>query len=154
MKVFFTLFGLSLLVAGCRSTKTEQKTRGIEQGVAGYVREAKGNNMPSPDAPIAEPQPFATTVYVYALTRIGEVSRKDAAPFYDAVHTKLIDSVSADQNGFYALALPPGDYSLFTRVDGRLYANAFGPANEIAPVRVEAGRITKSDILISARASY
>lgn len=144
------LFCICIMVASCRGT--QQNT--LIQGIRGTVSEAVGNQMPSPDAKPSGPQPVATTVYVYELTNVTQVKRENSEPFYTSINTKEIDSVKSDKDGKFALSLEPGRYSLFTKVDGKFYANLFDGGNNIQPVTVEAGKVTETKIVISAKAFY
>jgi hypothetical protein len=152
MKTFSTAFLFAgLFLSACSGTKGSDS---ITQGIRGTVAEAVGNQMPSPDVKPSGPQPVATTVYVFELTNMTQVQRQAGEPFYTSIATRQVDSVKSDKEGKFALALEPGRYSIFTRVDGRWYANLFDGANNIQPVTVEAGKVTETKIVISAKAFY
>ena len=126
----------------------------VEQGLSGYIKEIKGNQMPSPDVQPEAPKGVRTTVYIYEPTNISQVVRIGNSPFYNAIRTKLIKSVESDSLGYFITPLPVGTYSLFTKVDGKFYANSFDAQNNIAPATVEENKLTKVNFLISARATY
>jgi hypothetical protein len=126
----------------------------INQGIRGVVAEAVGNQMPSPDREPTGPQPVATTVYVYELTNLSQVQRDGAEPSYTAIRTKEVAKVQSEKNGQFVIGLPPGRYSLFTKVDGKFYANSFDEKNNIQAVTVEANQISEVRIVISAKAFY
>lgn len=152
MKTFASAFLFAgLFLSACSGTKGGDA---ITQGIRGMVAEAVGNQMPSPDIKPSGPQPLSTTVYVFELTNMTQVQHKGGEPFYASIATRQIDSVQSDTEGRFALALAPGRYSLFTKVDGRWYANLFDGANNIQPVTVESGKVTETKIVISARAFY
>lgn len=126
----------------------------VEQGLSGYIKEVVGNQMPSPDIQPQEPKGVQTTLYIYELTNINQVVRIGNAPFYSAIHTKMIKSVVSDSLGYFITPLPTGTYSLFTKVDGKFYANSFDSQNNIVPATVEENKVTKVNFVISAKATY
>ena len=153
MNRFFSVLGFSLLL-GCQSPKNAASPSGIKQGISGYVKELQGNQMPSPDAPQNGGKALSTRVYVYELTDLSQVDRIGKTAFYNSIKTKLLSTADADENGFFSIAMSPGTYSLFTRVNDKFYANSFDTANRIAPVTVEKNRLSQVNITISAKASY
>ena len=126
----------------------------MSQGISGFVKEISGNQMPSPGVPAAEPRGIRAMVYVFAPTSLEQVERVEDSPFYTSIHTSLVDSVESDINGKFSLNLPPGDYSLFTKVEGRFYSNSFNEKNMIHPVTVEPNKHTEVNITVSAKAVY
>ena len=146
------LFPALFFLACCTSQKSGQAN--ITQGVSGIVAEAIGNQMPSPDEKPTGPVPIKTTIYVYELTNKSQVAAIGPQPFYTAINTKFIDSTVSNNEGHFAIALVPGNYSVFTKVDGKFYANLFDGQNNIQPVRVEANKVTELNITISAKAFY
>lgn len=128
---------------------------GRKEGIKGMVYLVKGNQMPSPDRPPAAPQPLQTTLYIYELTNINQVTRSEAnAPFYTAISTKLIKQVNSDKKGAFKVKLPPGQYSIFIKKDDRFYANLFDEKNNIAPVTVSKGKYTEVEVRADYDAVY
>ncbi len=154
MKVFFTLLGIYFLQTSCVSTQKASDAVTIDQGIRGKVVEKTGNQMPSPDAPESDGRALKTTVYVYESTNISQVDRVGTSSFYTAIHTKLVKTVESDEQGRFVLELPAGNYSLFTRIKDRFYANSFDARNNIAPVSVMEGKVSEVNITISATAVY
>ena len=154
MKVFFAILGFSLLIAACSSTQNLSKSMVINQGIRGIVTERTGNQMPSPDVPSSEGKPIKTTIYVYEQTHLNQVQRAGTAPLYDTILSKFVKSVESDENGMFEIDLPTGNYSLFTKVKGKYYANHFDDKNNIAPVTVKKNKVTEVNITVSASASF
>jgi hypothetical protein len=123
-------------------------------GIQGYVYEIKGNQMPSPDEKRAPPRGIKTTVLIYKLTSPSQVVPSDRPGFYKSVNSKLIRSVSTDENGFFKVNLQPGKYSLFTRAEGMYYANNFDQFNNIYPVEVQKKKMTDVVIKQDFNAAY
>ena len=118
------------------------------QGIKGYVRLAKGNQMPSPDVQRAEPAGIQTSLYVYELTNTSQVITQGA--FYESISTKLIKEIRTDENGYFKTKLKPGTYSLFVKKGDLFYSNIFDEKNNIHPVVVKKGDWTE----VNFRADY
>jgi hypothetical protein len=129
-------------------------TNNLKQGIRGTVKEETGNRMPGPGRELPPPNPVQTTVYIYELTSLSQVVQSGTSPLYSDIKTRLVDSVATDREGNFALSLKPGNYSVFVRVDGKFFANSFDARNNIAPVTVEANRISEVNIVINDKASY
>jgi hypothetical protein len=157
--IFFIFFGYCLINFGCSTEKSSSSTEKssnmkVKQGLSGYIKEIKGNQMPSPDIEPQEAKGVQTTLYIYEPTNISQVERIGNSAFYNAVRTKLFKSVDSDSLGYFITPLPAGTYSLFTKVDGKFYANSFDAQNNIAPAIVEENKLTKVNFVISAHATY
>jgi len=135
---------------------TNQKRENMElkQGIRGFVRELQGNQMPGPGREPSAPRGVATTLYVYGEARLDQATPDGQPPFYRKIATPLVDSVRTDTSGYFQVALPPGRYSLFARVDGRLYANSFDTANRIFPVQVKENEVLELQFLITDKAFF
>ncbi|HEY4285735.1 MAG TPA: hypothetical protein VGN00_01435 [Puia sp.] len=66
-----------------------------------------------------------------------------SSPYYQAVLTHLIRQVDTDDKGYFQVALPPGTYSVFTKKGDLFYATQRDEKNNIAPVKVLPGKITR-----------
>lgn len=123
----------------------------IDQGIWGYVRFWDGDFIP--------PLPHEGTItgvsremHIYELTSADDVEPAGYDCFYSTVYTPLVAVVQSADNGFFEIALEPGDYSVFSlEEDGLLYANQFY-GGYIFPVKVEPGEATQItfDITYSA----
>jgi hypothetical protein len=123
-------------------------------GIQGFVYEVKGNQMPSPDEKRAPPKGIRTDVYIYELTNSGQTQAGLHPGFYKSISSKLIKQVSTDNKGFFKVKLPPGKYSLFTKVDSVFYANIFDEHNNIYPVEVQKKKMTEVVIRQDFNAAY
>jgi hypothetical protein len=148
---FLTLF--ILLTMAC-SPQKKSATNAPEEGITGNVYKVSGNQMPMKDANTAAPPGIATTIYIYELTNISQVQRVGVSAFYTGIHTKLVSTVASDSTGAFTIGLAPGTYSLFTKYGDRFYANIYDGNNNIAPVLVEKGKLTKVKINMDADAVY
>lgn len=153
MRLSFLIFFYFILALGCSSQRKAYDPHTI-QGISGYVKEVSGNRMPSPDRPLPLPKPLKTTVYIYEATNIKQVDRIGTSPFYRTIRTKFIKSVESNEQGYFITDLPAGNYSLFTKVDGKFYANSFDASNNIALVTVEPKKLSEVNITVSAKAVF
>ena len=126
----------------------------MPQGVKGYVTELVGDQMPGPGKEKNPGKPLSTTVYVYEATKFEQVERKNEETFYSAIKTRLVKTVDSDKEGFFAVELPAGKYSVFTKVDGKFFASVFDGDGTIAPLVVEENKITVINIIVNAKATY
>jgi hypothetical protein len=154
MRQVFRLFYLLLLVAGCCTTKSQTTVNNMQQGIKGQVLELSGNQMPGPGKVNDPGKPLKTTVYVYEATNLSQVERQNEEPMYTAIRSRFVKSFESDKDGFFVTELPPGTYSIFTKVDGKFFANTFDGKGIIAPVEVEQNKITGVNIIINAKAAY
>jgi len=122
------------------------------QGIKGYVKLVRGNQMPSPDRPAIEPPGFKTTLYIYELTNTSQVTAQGA--FYQDIATKLIRQVQTDDKGYFKVKLKPGTYSLFVKKDNLFYSNIFDEKNNIHPVVVKKGEWTEEIFRADYDAAY
>lgn len=152
--ILFTLFLAILTFSACSSAKKSQ-TSGIQQGIAGFITEIKGNQMPKVGVEPASPKPVSTTLYVYEPTHISQVKALETgSPLYTVINRKMVASVLSDSLGRYSVALSPGTYSVFVKKGNHFFANLFDAQNNIQLVTVDSGKVTPMNILINSDASY
>ena len=123
-------------------------------GLEGYIFRISGNRMPSPDVKLSPPKGVKAVLYIYELTSFNQVTRVGESAFYSNVKTKLVQTVTSDDSGYFFVALPPGEYSLFTKKDALFYANNFDGDNHIAPVKLQPHKVTQVNVNIDYDATY
>ena len=123
-------------------------------GIEGYIFRISGNRMPSPDAKLSPPKGIKAVLYIYELTGLNQVTRQGESAFYTSIHTRLVQSVTSDDKGYFFVSLPPGEYSLFTKKDALFYANNFDGNNHIAPVKVISHKVSQVNVNIDYDAVY
>jgi hypothetical protein len=128
--------------------------QGKKTGIEGYIFRISGNRMPSPDAKLSSPKGIKAVLYIYELTSFRQVTRQGETGFYIDIRTRLIQTVSSDESGYFYASLPPGEYSLFTKKDALFYANNFDGDNHIAPVKVVAHKVTQANVNVDYDATY
>ena len=121
-----------------------------QQGIEGVARKLSGNHMPSPKYHPGPPSGTSSTICVFALTNQNQVTSTGSAGLYSAIHTNLIRQVDTDDSGHFRILLPPGTYSVFTKKGHLFYATRRDEKNNIAPVEVLPGKITRVDCSVES----
>lgn len=122
------------------------------QGLKGQVVWKSGNQMPSPDRPPSAGKGVRREVWIYELTRLDQVTNNDG--FYGHFRTKRIRKVVTDSRGRFAVNLPPGRYSVFTKEPKGLWANITDGESNLYPVTVEKGKWTDIRFEINYAAAF
>jgi hypothetical protein len=153
IRLLFTAF--FILSSLCSITDTRFDLAGFqEQGVEGFVYRISGNQMPSPGTKPSMPKGIPTTIYVFELTNIKQVSRLGQTAFYKSIKTKFVRKLESAADGHFSVQLPVGSYSFFTMKNDLFYANWFDTNYNIAPVSVMSGKMTAIKIRIDYEANY
>jgi hypothetical protein len=143
-----------LLAIACSLNASRPNPACKKQGLEGFVYRVSGNRMPSPNIKLPVPQGTKTTIYIFEQTNINQVDRKGQTAFYFAIRSKLVAQAVSDSSGHFSIRIPAGRYSLFTKKDTLYYANWFDKNNNIAPVEVLPGKMTKTEIRVDYDAVY
>ena len=125
-----------------------------KSGLSGHVYFISGNQMPSPDRQIQAPAGMQTTLYIYELTNMSQVSRDGVTPFYKAISTKLVKAVETKADGSFSVKLKPGRYSLFVKKGDLFFASIFDGDNNIYPVEIARGKMTNEEFKVNYSATY
>ena len=133
---------------------TNAYSQSKKTGLEGYIFRISGNRMPSPDAKLSPPKGIRAVLYIYELTSLSQVTREGESAFYSSIHSRLIQTVISDENGYFFASLPQGEYSLFTKKDAFYYANNFDGESHIAPVKVVSHNVTQVNVNIDYDAVY
>jgi len=123
-------------------------------GIRGHVYLVKGNQMPSPDRPASTGKAVKTTLYVYPLTNVSQVSREGVSSFYKTISTTPVKEIETDENGYFKTKLKPGFYSLFVKKGDLFYANIYDDKNNIYPIEVRKGNWADVDFRADYDAAY
>lgn len=143
-----------MITVSCSSIKNSAPQQMTKQGIEGYVFRISGNQMPSPDRKPSAPKGIKTTLYIYQLANISQVIRLGQSAFYSSIKTKLLSKVETDTNGYFKISMEPGRYSLFTKKNELFFANWFDKDNNIAPVEVLPGKMTRVEFTVDYDAVY
>jgi hypothetical protein len=129
-----------------------QNLNGIKQGIEGNIYIKQGNQMPAPGQKTKPGKPTICTVFIYQLTKREQTT--ETGTHYSNIQTKLIAQCQSNAGGYYSVALPVGNYSVFISDNGLLYANSYDGKGNINPVKIVADSLTRKDIVVSSNAVY
>ena len=128
-----------------------------QSGIEGRLYLVAGNRMPSPPRRPGDSIHYSKggpgikgTVCVFELTNDSQVTRRGTSPWCEAVHTRMIRQIDTDDKGNFTIPLPPGTYSVFTKKDNLFYASRRDEQNNIAPVKVLPGTMTRVDCSVES----
>lgn len=146
----FQAFIIQGCLACCLALTNAPPTLPQQQGIEGIARRISGNRMPSPKYHSGLPPGTHATICVFGLTNENQVTYSGPTGLYSAVHTKLIRQAETDDSGHFRILLPPGTYSVFTRKGRLFYATRRDEKNNIAPVEVLPGKMTRVECSVES----
>ncbi len=120
------------------------------QGIEGIVRRPSGNHMPSPRYHPGPPAGVKATLCIFALTNDSQAASTGKAGLYSTVQTRLVRQMDTDDSGRFRIGLPPGTYSVFTKKGNLFYATRRDEKNNIAPVEVLPGKMTRVECSVES----
>jgi len=151
--IIYVLFFASItLVTACQSSRP-MLSEGISQGIAGTVLWYEGDLMPGIDREPVEGQPVQREIHIYEATHLNQTEVRDGV-FYNNLKTRLINKVLTDEAGRFIIALEPGNYSVFVKEPGGLFANIYNEAGCINAVTIRANELVRMRIRIDYMAAY
>ena len=112
-------------------------------------RPADSGGRPISARPISG-RPIATSVCVFRLTNQTQVTGAGKTGLYRSVQTLLVRQTETDDSGRFRILLPPGTYSVFTKKGSLFYATRRDEKNNIAPVEVLPGKMTRVDCSVAS----
>ena len=121
-----------------------------QQGIEGTARRISGNQMPSPKYHPGPPPGVRSTICVFRLTNQSQVMSAGKTGLYRSVQTLLVRQTDTDDSGHFRILLPPGTYSVFTKKGSLFYATRRDEKNNIAPVEVLPGKMTRVDCSVES----
>jgi len=121
-----------------------------QEGIEGTARPISGNHMPSPKYHPGPPPGLHATICVFRLTSQTQVTGAGKTGLYRSVQTPLVRQTDTDDSGHFRILLPPGTYSVFTKKGSLFYATRRDEKNNIAPVEVLPGKMTRVDCSVES----
>ena len=121
-----------------------------QEGIEGTARRISGNQMPSPRYHPGLPSGAQATICVFRLTNQTQVTGTGKTGLYRSVQTPLVRQTDTDDSGRFRILLPPGTYSVFTKKGSLFYATRRDEKNNIAPVEVLPGKMTRVDCSVES----
>lgn len=158
--IFAYLFSTISMVSCQKANNAVQKdtseimdcSSNIKQGINGKLFWSEGNLMPGPGIPQASGKGIKREMLIYELTSLKQVKKEGY--FFKDISQKLIAQTSSDNNGCFSMELEPGEYSIFSKEDGGLYANEFDGQGNIFKVEVKKNQVTDIVFRINYKARY
>jgi hypothetical protein len=120
----------------------------IKQGLWGSCAYLTGDCELPVNANSCKSYPVKRTIYIYTLTFDSQAVRTTSPLFYNQINTQLIAQTQSDENGFYQIALLPGQYSLFIFEQNKYYCISTGGQLQLGPVTVGLTSPTRCDLVI------
>lgn len=125
----------------------------IQEGVWGDVWFWDGDFMPI--CPSGTVRPVVREVVVFEAATEAEVSQAAGSyGFYEEVRKPEVARTTSDRRGFFQIALPPGQYSIFVIEQGQFYAHHGYGSAYVSGVAVGAGAVTTVPLDIDYLASW
>lgn len=121
------------------------------EGITGYVRVLKGNQMPMHGK--AESAGRATQCEVYIFSAVPASNAVGTSPLFSKINARLVATVKTDSTGHYAVHVPPGRYSLFVKEDKGFFSNELDDGF-FTPVNVHANQLTIKDIHVTLQSTF
>ncbi len=114
----------------------------ISQGIQGQVLQLKGNQRLSLGQSSPEPTPLATQVWIFRDRICGQGSA--TWPVAEAQsHDQFLTVLDTDALGYFAIALEPGEYTVFAQIGDHLYFNLFVFDGCYAPALVKKDQVVE-----------
>lgn len=123
------------------------------QGIRGRIVFESGNQMPGPGVERQPAEGVKRELLIYPLLKADALEGKQNGFYIEPAESPL-ETVTSDHEGNFQVALPPGEYSLLVREEGKLYANLFDGEGHIFPVEVKSGEMTEVEFKINYAAVY
>ena len=108
--------------------------------------------MPGPGRAPSVPQPAKREIAIYHLTNVNEV--KSNGTYFTGIKTVCVAKTSSNAKGYFEVALPVGQYSVFVVEKAGLYANSFNGKGNINAVEVLPDSLVCRDIYLSHSVSF
>lgn len=142
----------------CSPTMPEASTPSFSQhtgsGIQGQVVQLSGNYMPGiSQSSQQQREAIQTKIWIFDQPIPGTGSPLWAVEAA-ADHPGLVRQVESDADGHYAVALPPGEYTVFAQQEDYLYLNAFQGDGSFQSVTVTVGQIANLDIVNTENAFF
>lgn len=124
----------------------------LESTLSGRVERWSGNLMPTRGTltGASKNQPLQTKVYIFK----GKVKSNGPTLEFSPETQKVFAVVNSDKNGDFKVQLPPGEYTVFAEIDGKLYKNSFDGLGNFSTVTMLDGKSSIENIIDSREASF
>lgn len=140
---------LVLLSVGCAQSRITHQQGALQ----GYVTAYMHDNLPIKEG--HKGVGFSTTLYIYAPTLVSQVDNAQLASQKAVnIQSKLIDSVTSNNKGFFTKWLAPGKYSIFIKWEDAYYIPYFSGSQWLSLFEIKPGEQTSLDLKLIGEKSY
>ncbi|MFC1744811.1 hypothetical protein ACFL35_12545 [Candidatus Riflebacteria bacterium] len=160
MKKFILIFFLSIFIFNPGSISAQNKEEKVlkkpEGTIIGKLIVLEGNFMPGLGPAKTKAKEKIVPREVFLFTPAVNLKNVETVEniFYKIPGRKPFVSVKSDTKGNFSFKVPPGDYSIFTKEDGKYFANFFDGKGFIFPIKVLSGKKTKVEFRIDYLATF
>lgn len=121
------------------------------EGITGYVRVFKGNQMPMLGQAQSAGSGRRCQVYVFSAVPVSKAS--GTSPLFSNINGRLIAIVKTDSTGHYIVHVPPGKYSLFIKQGKGFFSNEIDDGY-LTPVDVRANKLAVKNINVTLQSTF
>ncbi|MEP2774244.1 MAG: carboxypeptidase regulatory-like domain-containing protein [Fulvivirga sp.] len=139
---------LFIAIVGCKNSQTQT----LNQGLKGQVLWLEGNFMPGPGQN-KKGEPVEREIYIYDVINAKDLQEK-GNKLYEMPDQEPIAIAQSNSDGLFEVSLPAGRYSVFTKEEEGLFANAFDGEMNLNPITVEAQKFKEVILKINYKAAY
>ncbi|WP_311949490.1 hypothetical protein [Mucilaginibacter terrae] len=148
IKIIGIVLITGIIIISCSMQKPQQITQGIE----GQVTRLSGNQMPMKGRLPAQGKGLLADILIYEATTIQQTEGQ--IPLFNNIKTHKIGQTKSDSTGHYKISLPPGNYSVFMKFNGKFFASETDGKGTLNPAEVINGKITQRNITVNVGAAY
>jgi len=152
MAKFIAAVLITLTLACSNQDKAISTIPSIEQGIWGRVEVwGSGSQVDSDNQQSSGQVSYARQrLFVFAKTHIAQLTpdNQKGPVYFKRITSDMVATMRSDDRGYFEVALPEGEYSVFVEVDGRLYANHFDDYGYAEPAEVSHGQVVRCGIRI------
>lgn len=121
------------------------------EGITGYVRILKGNQMPMHGKAQAAGSGRQSEVYIFSAVPVGNAA--GTSPLFSKINARLVATAKTDSAGHYTVHVPPGRYSLFVKEEKGFFSNEIDDGY-FTPVNVQANQLTVKNINVTLQSTF
>ena len=130
------------------STMTQPK-----QGLEGFLREAKGNQMGVHNRSSNKGQPFKSKLYLFKKLGTEDLVGLEGQ-WCKSIKQKPFKIISSDDKGYFKTAVSPGKYVVLVGAYDGYFIPSFNQYNQPSSILVIPGKWEQMNILVNSRAIY
>ena len=123
------------------------------QGIEGFLRELKGNQMGKQKTAVNTGHVLVSKIYIYKNLSNLDLEGLEGQ-WCKSVQQRPYKIIQTDNKGYYKLRLAPGKYFLLVQLEDGFFVPSFDQHNQPSSILVESGKYTPVNILVNSKAIY